>query len=147
MNNYNMQFPEKRIKLALMALIVSLMWIHLLTGLSFADMSGNLAYSINNRENLLIQPSETVFTVQVGVFSVRDTAIITIAKLRRAGINCSVNKWKKLYKVSCGSLDSKKDANGLRMKLAGLGHKDAFVVTVKRDKLTTDSGNSNKKNS
>jgi len=109
-------------------------------------MSGNLSNSINNRENSLVQPSETIFTVQVGVYSVRDTAIITIAELRRVGINCSVNKSKKLYKVSCGSLGSKKDANGLRMELAGLGHKDAFVVTVKRDKLTTDSSIANIKN-
>ena len=145
MNNY-MQLPGKRIKFALMALIVSLLSIHLLSGMSPAEMSGNLSDSINNRENSLVQPSETIFTVQVGVFSVRDTAIITIAELRNVGINCSVNKWKKLYKVTCGSLDSKKDANGLRMKLAGLGHKDAFVVTVKRDKLTTDSNIVNKKN-
>ena len=138
MNNY-MQLPGKHIKFALMALIVLILWIHLLSGMSRADTSANLSDSINNRENSSVQPSETIFTVQVGVFSVRDTAIITIAELRNVGINCSVNKWKKLYKVSCGSLGSKKDANGLRMKLAGLGHKDAFVVTVKRDKLTTDS--------
>ena len=132
-----MQLPAKRIKFALMTLIVSLLSIHLLSGMSRADISGNPSDSINNRENILVQPSETIFSVQIGVYSVRDTAIITIAELRRVGINCSVKKSKKLYKVSCGSLDSKENASGLRMQLAGLGHKDAFVVTEKRDKQTT----------
>jgi len=136
----------KRIKFAYMALIISALWIHLLSGVSRADMSGNLSASIANSENSLVQESETIFTVQIGVFSVQDTATMMIAELRKVSINCSVNNWKQLYKVSCGSLDLKKDANELRMKLVELGYKDAFLVKEKRDKLSTGSSIVQEKN-
>ena len=82
---------------------------------------------------LLLTPrilySSEISSVQVGAFSLRENAQILVKGLKNHGITCTVHEIRGLYKVYCGELSQKSDANTLREKLFTLGHKEAFIVS------------------
>lgn len=75
-------------------------------------------------------PSEysTIFRVQIGAYSLLDSATRKKRDLNKLGIDCAVYPERSFYKVQCGNLRSKSSANLLSKQIAEFGFTNPFVV-------------------
>ena len=76
------------------------------------------------------QPSETLYRVQVGAYSVKANADAQLAKVKAAGFSDAfVTKVDNLYKVQVGAYSVKKNADNMLANIKSKGF-DAFITTV-----------------
>jgi HEAT repeat protein len=74
----------------------------------------------------------SVYSLQVGAFSKRDIAVLTMAQLKNIGVACEMQKIRSLHRVFCGSAETRSGLAELKKKLSGLGYRDAYVIKRKK---------------
>lgn len=89
-----------------------------------------------------LYPSE-IFSIQAGVFSMKNNARSLVESLKKHGIKCATDETGGTYKVFCGEFSQESDTYALKEKLASLGYKKAFVVSktskTSQDPILVDS--------
>ncbi len=68
------------------------------------------------------------YTVQGGSFSNPENAGRVLHYLGGSAMDCSIRYSDKLYRVECGSFDSRSDAKVLRTRMENIGFKDVFIL-------------------
>jgi peptidyl-prolyl cis-trans isomerase SurA len=84
--------------------------------------------------------SSEIFTIQAGVFSIKNNAISLVESIKKHGIKCANEETGETYRVFCGEFNQKSDAYVLKEKLASLGYQKVFVVSMtSQDTISGDT--------
>ena len=81
-----------------------------------------------------------IFSIQAGVFSIKNNALNLVESIKKHGIKCATDETGEKYRVFCGEFNQESDAYTLKEKLASLGYKKAFVVSkTSQDTISGDT--------
>jgi len=81
-----------------------------------------------------------IFSIQAGVFSMKNNALSLVESLKKHGVKCTTDEIGGTYRVLCGEFNQESDTYALKEKLASLGYKKAFVVSkISQDTISGDT--------
>lgn len=81
-----------------------------------------------------------IFSIQAGVFSMKNNALSLVESLKKHGVKCTTDEIGGTYRVLCGEFNQESDTYALKEKLASLGYKKVFVVSkISQDTISGDT--------
>ncbi len=91
------------------------------------SLHGQIAWEVNARLNGTT-PSDVLYRVQTGAFSVKENAEAQLAKVKAAGFDAFVTQADGLYKIQVGAFGVKANAEAMAAKLEAAGF-STYITT------------------